>query len=74
MASHDVTFSVPDRPLGKTDIDFHVVADDTKLGTLRVSKGALVWYPKNGKNGRKITWAAFDAFMREKGRPAEKRT
>ena len=73
MAIHDVTFSVPDRPLGKTDIEFHVVADDTKLGTLRVSKGALVWYPKKGKSGLKISWATFDSFMRDKGRPAERR-
>lgn len=74
MPIHDVTFCVPNRPLGKTDIDFHVVADDTKMGMLRVSKGALVWYPKNSKNGRKISWAAFDAFMRARGRAAEKRT
>ena len=74
MAIHDVTFSVPSRPLGKTDIAFEVVANSEKLGTLRVSKGSLVWYPKNGKNGRKVSWVKFDAFMRENGRAAEKRT
>lgn len=74
MAIHDVTFTVPDRPLGKTDIEFAVVANGEKLGTLRVSKGSLVWYPKKGQNGLKISWAKFDALMRENGRAAEKRT
>ena len=40
---HVVTFSVPARTLGKADIEFVIRRDGTKFGTLRVSKGALVW-------------------------------
>lgn len=74
MARHDVKFSVPGRPLGKADIDFDVMADNAKLGTLRVSKGSLVWYRTKGQKGLKISWAKFGELMGEHGRPAERRS
>ncbi len=64
--AHDVTFSVPPRTLGKTDIEFVVKRDGEKFGTLRVSKGALVWFPRNGVKGRKVGWTRFAAFMEDK--------
>ena len=33
--------------------------------TLKVSKGAVVWWPGNAKLGYKMTWARFDQAMRE---------
>jgi hypothetical protein len=64
--AHHVTFSVPVRALGKSDIEFVVKRDDEKFGTLRVSKGSLVWFPRNGVKGRKVGWEAFDTFMENK--------
>ena len=64
--AHDVTFSVPPRLLGKSDIEFVVREGGEKFGTLRISKGSLVWFPRNGVKGRKIGWGQFDAFMEDK--------
>jgi len=64
--AHDVTFNVPTRLLGKSDIEFVVREDGEKFGTLRISKGSLVWFPRNGVKGRKVGWGQFDAFMEDK--------
>jgi len=65
MAKHDVSFQIPMRSLGKEDVIFRVMADDELLGTLKVSKGAVVWWPGNAKLGYKMDWARFDLAMRE---------
>lgn len=44
---HDVEFSIPKRELGKADIEFSVKRGGQKFGTLKVSKGSVVWVPKN---------------------------
>ena len=64
MAKHDVRFQVPWRSLGKEDVTFRVMADDELLGTLKVSKGAVVWWPGNAKLGYKLSWTRFDQAMR----------
>jgi len=40
--AHDVEFSIPNRPLGRADVDFQVWRDGGMLGSLKVSKGTLV--------------------------------
>jgi hypothetical protein len=60
---HEVTFDVPRRDLGKTDVHFFVKSNGEPLGKLEVSKGALVWYPKWTKIGHKITWNQFAQVM-----------
>ena len=65
--AHDVTFTVPDRPLGKNDVTFSVRQSGDVLGTLKVSKGALVWRPAKGKHSYKLTWTQFGAAAKEKG-------
>ena len=60
---HEVTFDVPRRDLGKTDIHFWVKSDGDILGNLEVSKGALVWYPKGAQIGHKIGWNQFAQVM-----------
>ena len=69
---HEVKFSLPERELGKSDISFTVKKYGKILGTLKVSKGAIVWFPKDTSYGHKISWTDFDAIMRTKRR-AEKR-
>jgi hypothetical protein len=64
---HGVEFEVPPVALRKTDVVFKVFRDGERFGTLFVSRGALVWYPKNWKRGRKLSWSRFDAIAQESG-------
>lgn len=70
--SHEVTFQVPERVLGKSDIQFKVKADGEVFGELRVSKGAIVWYRKGSTRGRRMPWRELDEVMK-KYRGSEKR-
>lgn len=65
--AHDVTFEIPSRDLGKADVVFHVKKGGSKLGTLAVSKGSVVWFPKDHSYGYRIGWAEFDKLMTENG-------
>lgn len=66
MAVHDVKFSIPKRTLGKADVEFDVHRDSKKLGTLKISKGSLVWFPAGASYGHKMGWKNFDELMQEK--------
>lgn len=63
--AHQVRFTMPARELGKTDVVFEVWTDGDKFGTLKVSKGSLVWFPRDHSKGHKIGWKQFDAAMQE---------
>jgi hypothetical protein len=63
--AYDVDVTMPKRILGKSDVSFVVKTEDGVLGTLKVSKGALVWYPKKTSYGRKVTWKRFHAIAVE---------
>ena len=69
MAKHDVKFTVPERPLGKADVQFSVRRDGEAMGRLKISNGTVVWVPKNKTYGYKVGWVKFDAFMQEHGKP-----
>ncbi len=69
---HDIRFSIPDRELGKAEIEFKVKKAGKLFGTLRVSKGSIVWLPKDTTYGHKIGWNKFDEVMRDQKR-SEKR-
>lgn len=62
---HEVTFNLPTRDLGKSDVHFWVKVDGSMLGKLEISKGGLVWYPKDKTYGHKITWSKFDGEMKK---------
>jgi len=63
--AHKVKFTLPERNLGNADIVFSAWNDDRKIGTLRISKGAIEWYPKSAKKPKKISWARFERMMDE---------
>ena len=63
--THRVIFKVPQSELGRADVVFVVQKDGDKLGTLAVSRGALVWFPRSTTLGRKLDWEAFDRLMEE---------
>jgi len=61
--NHDVKFSVPKRELGKADIVFEIKKGKEKFGTLKVSKGSVVWFPRDTTYGHKVGWNKFDGLM-----------
>jgi hypothetical protein len=58
-----VTFSIPERSLRRADIEFVVMRDGVRFGTLLVSKGAVEWRPSNNMYRRRLR-----RVMRESGR------
>ena len=73
MATHDVSFDIPERQLGKTDVNFHIRADGEVLGKLSISNGSIVWFPKLSRKGRKMSWKKFDEMMQENTGRRERR-
>lgn len=71
--AHDVEFSIPNRLLGRSDVGFQVWKDDSMLGTLKVSKGSVVWFPSNTTYGYKTRWGKFDEIMQKHATGFEKR-
>jgi hypothetical protein len=75
MAKNNVTLTIPEKTslsVGNVDFRFEVRNEDGSLfGKLCVSKGAIVWYPRMTKRGRKKSWEQFDKFMETSGRRDE---
>jgi len=68
VAQHTVSFTIPERPLGKADVQFDITRDGKKLGRLKVSNGSIVWVPKNKQYGFKLRWRDFDDLMQKEGK------
>jgi len=58
-----VTFTVPARPLEHKDIEFDVKSDGDMLGTLKISRGGIVWRPRDKKFGYFLTWEKLDETL-----------
>lgn len=67
-AGHQVSFTIPHRPLGKADIRFRIAQSGRRFGELFISKGAVVWYPRSKQLGFKLSWSRFDDLVRKYGR------
>ncbi|UCD76677.1 MAG: hypothetical protein JSV91_07075 [Phycisphaerales bacterium] len=67
MATHKVTFQVPERPLGQSDIEFLVREDGELLGRVLVSQGAIDWAPARSLYRYRLRWARFAEKMEESG-------
>ncbi len=61
--AHDVTFNVPERPLASKDIVFDVKSNGAMLGTLKVSRGGIVWRHRDNKFGHYLTWEKVDEVV-----------
>jgi hypothetical protein len=70
---HQVVFDVPARELGRADIKFQVRRDKELVGTLAVSNGSIVWFPRDTTYGHKLDWSTFDKLMRDHSAAKEKR-
>ena len=73
MAKRGVFFGISQRSLGKADVEFQVKQDGIVLGTLAVSNGSIVWFPKGTTYGLKMGWTKFDRLMQSEAKRFEKR-
>lgn len=66
--AHQVTFNVPDYPVGKSDIEFDIRKDGVMFGTLKVSKGGIVWRPRDNQYGYILNWDKISNITEREGR------
>jgi len=71
--AYNVRFEIPARKLGRADVTFIVKRNQSVLGTLGVSRGSVVWYPRGTNWGHKATWAEFSVVMKEHAKRFERR-
>ena len=71
MAKHDVSFSLPERSLGRADVKFQVKRDGKVHGTLAIFNGSVVWFPKGTSYGLKVGWTKFEDMMKKSAKPVE---
>lgn len=66
--THQVTFNVPDYPVSRSDIEFDIKRDGAMFGTLKVSKGGIVWRPRDNRYGYILSWDKIDCIAETGGR------
>lgn len=66
-----IEMTLPACPIGISDACFRVKDKDGIIGELQVSKGAIVWFPKDAKKGYRLTWSRFDRLACEYGYQCE---
>jgi hypothetical protein len=60
MASHTISFKLPEKLVLAKDVEFEVKSNGTKLGKLLVSQGNIEWVPANNSVKKKrLTWEKF---------------
>ena len=63
----------PATALGKADVTFQVKRDGSVHGTLEVSNGSVVWFPKGTTYGLKVGWDKFGEIMLDNATRFERR-
>jgi upstream activation factor subunit UAF30 len=66
MAKHKMTFTLPEREIGQGDVIFNIFEDGEKFGTVKISKGALEWFPIGHKKPYTLGWKRFDNVITNK--------
>ena len=73
MPKHKVTFELPRRELGSSDVKFWIKRDGEMFGTLAISSGSVVWFPKRATKGHLMGWERFDELMKTEAKQVERR-
>jgi len=55
-----VRFTLPERVLQHADAVFKIYNNGKRIGTLEVSKGALVWKGRRKQKGIRVPWSDLD--------------
>ena len=63
MPRHDIAMTVPDLEVRNKDVEIAVRSDDELLGTLKVSRGSIDWFPAKAQRGYRLEWERFDRLM-----------
>jgi len=68
--AHKITMHQPREHLLSSDVIFIIKQDSEKIGELHISKGNLMWWPKNSKRRKyRIRWSQIaDLLENEKFR------
>lgn len=64
---HEVDFRMPENELGNADLEFKVRRNNQVVGTLKLSRGAVVWVPRDCSYGHKLGWTEFATIMETNG-------
>ena len=68
MATHDVSFEIPQKFVLAKDVVFDIKSGGSKLGSLLISKGNIEWVPANNSvKKRRLTWEKFAKVMQDQG-------
>ena len=71
MATHDVSFEIPQKFVLAKDVVFDIRSNGSKLGSLLVSKGNIEWVPANNSvKKRRLSWEKFAQLMESEGKVA----
>lgn len=70
--AHKVEVKVPYREVGRADVEFVVKSGNTKIGTLKISKGGVVWSSRQTWYGKRMSWKKFDSIMSKYSKIKEK--
>lgn len=70
---HIVKFSLAERELGNSDIEFAIKKGGNKFGILKVSKGSIVWVQKDNTYGYRVGWDKFDELFNREGKREKKK-
>lgn len=66
--AHEVTMELKSTFVLRKDVSFEIKKNESKLGTLLISKGNVEWIPAgNSVNKRRISWAKFAELMESEG-------
>ena len=65
---HRVRFSIPERELGTADATFKIERNGAMLGTLKISRGTIVWVPSGNSYGHKMSWNKSQEMMTTHGK------
>lgn len=68
MATHDVSFEIPQKFVLSKDVKFEIKTNGSKLGELLISKGNIEWVPaSNSVNKHRLSWEKFAKLMESEG-------
>ena len=64
MAKHSLKLNLPSTEIANSDVIIDVFQDGKKHGTLKISKGAIDWHPKNANSPISLNWTQFDKIIK----------
>jgi hypothetical protein len=71
VATHEVSFEIPQKLVLANDIVFEIKSNGLKLGSVLISKANIEWVPVNNSvTKHQLTWETFASLMQTQGNVA----